>query len=135
MQNKRLIIVLTVIVSLICLYSLSFTLISRNVQRDAADEATNAEGVVDLNKKQKYLDSIYQEPVFNFLGMEYTYKEVKEKELGLGLDLQGGMNVILEVSPVEILQALAGNRAKSPEFQTALKKAQELQRQNPGNFV
>jgi len=135
MRNSRLIIVLTVLVSVLCLYSLTFTFISRGVQKDATEAATDAIGDINLNKKQKYLDSIYTEPVFSMAGIDYTYKEVKEKELSLGLDLQGGMHVVLEVSPVEILKALAGSNAKTPQFQQALKRTQEKLRESNEKYT
>src|SRR6187431_1009681 len=109
MQNKTGIIVLTVIISLICLYNLSFTYVSRNVQSKATEIATK-DGTVNHLKRQAYLDSVWKVPVYNFFGLtEYTYQQVKEKELNLGLDLQGGMNVTLEISPGDILAGLAGN--------------------------
>jgi SecD/SecF fusion protein len=82
---------------------------------------------VNINKKNAYLDSIRKEPVFNFLGLKYTYEEIQESELGLGLDLKGGMHVTLEVSPVEIIKSLSGN-SKDPSFLKALERAQQLQR-------
>src|SRR5688572_33156347 len=99
MQNKGLIIILTVVITALCLYYLSFTYVSRGVQDDAVEYATDKDGVVDLSKKQTYLDSVWNIPVYNLFGAEYTYKEVKDNELSLGLDLQGGMHVTLEVSP------------------------------------
>jgi SecD/SecF fusion protein len=96
------------------MYYLSFTFISRSVQNDAKEYATNSSGTVDLNKKQDYLDSVWNKPVFNFLGMkEYTFKEIKNGEISLGLDLQGGMHVTLEVSPVDIIRGLSGNNQDS----------------------
>jgi SecD/SecF fusion protein len=135
MRNKTGIIILTIIVTALCLYQLLFTMVARDVQKDATEFATNDQGQIDNSKKQKYLDSIYPEPVFNLLGMEYTYREIKENELSLGLDLQGGMHVVLEVSPVEILKALAGNNGSDPHFTNALNMAKELQRNNQGNFT
>ena len=126
MRNKGFILFLTVIVSALCLYYLSFSLVSRGVEKDAAQFATDAKGNVDHYKKQSYLDSVWKAPVFNFLGAEYTYQQVKESELGLGLDLKGGMHVTLEISPVEIIRAMAGNR-KDPAFEQAITKAQKLQ--------
>ena len=119
MRNKSGIVILTVIISLLCLYYLSFTLVSNNVQQKAETYATDAEGNIDFSRKQNYLDSVWTEPVYNFLGIEYTYQEVKETELNLGLDLRGGMNVVLEVSPVEIIRSLSGN-SKDQNFQKAL---------------
>jgi SecD/SecF fusion protein len=122
MQNKGLVVTLTVIVSLLCFYYLSFTLISRSVQRDAVEYATTTKGEVDLLKKQQYLDSVWNKPVYNMLGLkEYTYKEVKNSEISLGLDLQGGMHVTLEVSPVDIVKGLAGNSTDSAFVKTLSK--------------
>src|SRR6476620_11765603 len=109
MRNKTLVILLTVIVAVLCAYYLMFTFVSRGVQQKATAYATDARGNVDMNKKQTYLDSVWKRPVFNFLGAEYTYQDVRKSELGLGLDLQGGMNVVLEVSPVEIIRVMSGN--------------------------
>lgn len=109
MQNKGIIVFLTVIVTVLCLYYLSFTLVSNGVQKKAEAFATDTSGNIDFVKKRAYLDSVWREPVYSFLGGDFTYQEVKETELGLGLDLQGGMHVTLEVSPVEIVKGLAGN--------------------------
>src|SRR5687768_5583820 len=123
MQNKGFIIVLTSFIAVWCLYIFSFTFVSRNVQKDATAFATNAEGKVDFIKKQVYLDSIWNKPVYNILGLkEYTYKDVKNHEISLGLDLQGGMHVTLEVSLVNIIRALAGNE-KDSAFVKALRTA------------
>ncbi len=113
MRNKGFVTVLTIVVTLLCLYYLSFTFISRGVQKDATEYATNADGEVDILKKQAYLDSVWNKPVYNFLGKEFTYREVKGSEISLGLDLQGGMHVTLEVSPIDIIRTLAGNSQDS----------------------
>ncbi len=64
------------LVTLICLYHLSFTLVSRKVQADATSYATDATGKSDPNKKQAYLDSVWNKPVYNFFGLgEFTYKK------------------------------------------------------------
>ena len=119
MRNKSGIVVLTVIISLLCIYYLSFTLVSNNVQEQATEFAMTSEGTVDFTKKQDFLDSVWQEPVYNVIGTEFTYQEVKQTELNLGLDLRGGMHVVLEVSPVEIIRNLSGN-SKDQDFQQAL---------------
>jgi len=134
MRNKNLIIALTVIVTALCFFYISFTFVARGVEKDAVETATLPDGKVDLLKKQDYIDSIYNEPVYNFLGAKYTYKEVKSLELALGLDLQGGMHVVLEVSPVEILQAMAGSNASDANFRQALELAQQKQRNSQGTF-
>lgn len=119
MQNKGLIVILTVVISILCFYYLSFTLISRSVQKDAVEYATTTKGEVNLIKKQAYLDSVWNKPVYNMLGLkEYTYKEVKNSEISLGLDLQGGMHVTLEVSPIDIIRGLSGNSTDSAFVKT-----------------
>lgn len=134
MQNKGFIIFLTIIVTLLCVYYLSFTFVSRGIQKDATEYATDENGNVDFSEKQEYLDSIYHEPVYNLVGIEYTYEEVKDNELNLGLDLQGGMHVTLEVSPVEIVKGLAGNPA-DPAFQAAIQEAVQRQKGSQEKFT
>ena len=134
MRNKPFIIILTVIVAVLCAYYLSFTLVSRSVQQKAEAFATDAQGNVNMNKKQAYLDSVWKMPVFNFLGAEYTYQDVRKSELGLGLDLKGGMHVTMEVSPVEIIKVMSGN-SKDPSFLKALEQAKELQKNSQESFV
>ena len=124
MRNRSGIVILTVLVSLLCIYYLSFTVVSNRVQKTAEEYATDAEGNIDFAKKQDYLDSVWTEPVYNLLGVEYTYEEVKETELNLGLDLRGGMHVVLEVSPTEIIRALSGD-SKDADFLQALDRARE----------
>ncbi len=133
MRNKGAIVVLTLIVTALCLYYLSFTFISRDIQKQAVVAATNEEGIVDLAKKQVYLDSIWNEPVYNLFGVDYTFKEIKDTELNLGLDLQGGMHVVLEVSPVELIKGLSGNN-EDPDFISAINMAVEKQKTSQEAF-
>ncbi|MCX6214510.1 protein translocase subunit SecDF [Spirosoma sp.] len=130
MQNRTGIIILTGVIAAICIYFLSFTFVSRGVKADAEAYATNKQGVVDRDKKQHYLDSLWKEPIY--LGS--TLQEVTERELGLGLDLQGGMHVVLEVSPADILRSLSGNN-RDPKFNEALKLAVEDQKTSSTSFV
>lgn len=134
MKNQGFVVFLTIIVTLLCLYYLSFTFVSNSVQQDAIEFASDANGNVNFAKKQSFLDSVWNEPVYNLLGIEYSYKDIKETELGLGLDLQGGMHVTLEVSPVDIIKGLSGNN-DDPQFLEALKQAAELQRNSQADFV
>ncbi len=134
MKNKGFIVTLTVIITALCVYYLSFTFVSRGIQQDATEFATDADGNLDFYKKQAYLDSVWNEPVYNLLGIEYTYKEVKDTELSLGLDLQGGMHVTLEVSPVDIIKGLSGN-SENPEFLRALQEAVEKHRNSQESFT
>jgi SecD/SecF fusion protein len=133
MQNKGFVIFLTLIVTALCLYYLSFTFVSNRVQQDAITYATNADGVIDLGKKQAYLDSVWSKPVYNLFGAEFTYKEVKDNELSRGLDLQGGMHVTLEVSPIDIVKGLSGNN-KDSAFVKAIVKAQQRQKSSQERF-
>ena len=73
--------------------------------------------------EQHYLDSIQNLPVFNLGFKQFTYKECKEKELNLGLDLKGGMNVMLEVQVEDVVKALAGDSAQDPAFVAAIEEA------------
>lgn len=130
MRNKTGIFLLTVVAAALCLYFLSFSLISKNVQKKAEVYATDAKGNVDTNKKFAYLDSIRKAPVF----LNYTYEEIQESELGLGLDLKGGMHVTLEVSPVEIIKVMSGN-SKDPSFLKALAQAQQMQKNSQQPFT
>jgi SecD/SecF fusion protein len=126
MRNKGIIITLTVIVSVLCAYFLFFTYVSRGVQQKAVAYATH-NGKLNEIQRQHYLDSVWRAPVFG----PYTYRDVRQNELGLGLDLKGGMHVTLEVSPVEIVRAMAAN-SKNPDFNKAITLAQERQKTNSG---
>ena len=134
MRNKGVVVVLTIIVTLLCVYYLSFTFVSRRVQQDAINHATDQSGSLNLTKKQMYLDSIWNLPVYNLFGADYTYKEVKENELSQGLDLQGGMHLVLEVSPSEIIRGLSGNN-QDPAFIAALQAAREKYKTSNANFA
>lgn len=134
MKNKNTIILLTVVITVLCVYYLSITFFSRGIQKDAIEFAKDEAGIVDQPKKQAYLDSIWMEPVLNLLGAEFTYKDIKDIELNLGLDLQGGMHVTLEVSPVEIIRGLSA-QSKDPNFNQALALAQERQKNSQSSFT
>lgn len=134
MQNKGLIVFLTVLVSVLCLYYLSFTLVSDSVEKKAQAYATDESGNIDFAKKQTYLDSVWRQPVYNFLGAAFTYQEVKETELGQGLDIQGGMQVTLAISPVDIVKGLSGN-SPNTTFNAALTEAEERAKTVNEKFV
>jgi len=117
MQSKGLIKFLVVVVSIACLYSLSFTFVTRKVERDAAEYAKG-----DMVKEKAYLDSMASEEVYNLGLAKFTYREAKAHELALGLDLKGGMNVTMEISLDELISNLANN-PKDEKFNAALKTA------------
>lgn len=117
MQSKGLIKFLVVVVSIACLYSLSFTFVTRKVEQDAAEYAKG-----DMTKEKAYLDSIAGEEVYNLGLAKFTYREAKAHELALGLDLKGGMNVTMEISLDELIQNLANN-PKDENFNNAVESA------------
>ena len=123
MKNKGLIYFLTIVISFLSIYYLQFTFVSQRIQGEATDISRDENGNVDFNKKQKYLDSIWNKPVYNLVS-DFTFKDIKESELNLGLDLQGGMHVTLEVSPVDILIGLSSD-SKDPDFLNAIKIAKQ----------
>ncbi|WP_338767594.1 protein translocase subunit SecDF [Bernardetia sp. ABR2-2B] len=135
MQNRGFIIFLAILFAVLCLFSLSFTLQSRSVESDAVTYAAqNAQGDSELEAqlKKQYLDSMWSQPVYPVF--DFTYQEVKEKELNLGLDLQGGMHVTLEVSPIDILKALS-NESQNENFQAALAEANKQQASSQDRYV
>ena len=113
MQNKGAIRFIAIAMAVVCLYQLSFTLITRREEKKAVAFATVEYGVVDRKRESHYLDSISSATVYNLGLVKYTYKECKEREINLGLDLKGGMNVMLEVSVTDLVYALAGNSTDS----------------------
>ncbi|MCF0051260.1 protein translocase subunit SecDF [Dyadobacter sp. LJ53] len=131
MANKNGIIGLTIVIALISVYYLSFTFVSRNIKAKSVAYATDAKGEVDLAKKQRYIDSLWREDVY----IGHTLQEVMERELNLGLDLQGGMHVVMEVAPADILKGMAGGNARSAAFQTALRKAGEDKAASNSAFI
>lgn len=133
MKNKGGVILLTIVISLLCVYYLSFTFVAQRVNQQAIDAAT-VNNITDYQKKQQFLDSVWNEPVYNLFGIDYTFKEIKETELNLGLDLQGGMHVTLEVSPVEIVKGVSGN-SQDPNFLKALDLAKERIKGTQLDFV
>ena len=133
MKNKGLIYFLTIIISFLSIYYLQFTFVSQNIQDEATSISRDENGNIDFKKKQKYLDSIWNKPVYNLV-TDFTYKEIKESELNLGLDLQGGMHVTLEVSPVDILKGLSSN-SQDPDFLMAIDNAKNKVKGTQLNFV
>ncbi len=130
MQNKGFIKFFAVALALAAIFQLSFTFVVRKVQSDAKEFAQG-----DPNKEYRYLDSIANEPVYNFLWLKkYTLRECQEKEINLGLDLKGGMNVTLEVSVVDVLRSLA-HYTNDSTFNKAIVKAKELQKNSGEDYI
>lgn len=114
MQNKGLVKVLTVLLTLVCVFYLSFSFVTRHYMNKAKEIAKG-----NPVAEQVYLDSIAGKKVFLW---NYTFKDCREMEISLGLDLKGGMNVILEVSVPDVIKTLANNNA-DPTFNKALNMA------------
>ena len=127
MQNKGLIWSFIILLSLACLYQLSYTWVAQGVENDALEYAN---GSIEL--EDAYLDSMASEEVYPFTGA--TYAEVTKNVINLGLDLKGGMNVTLEVSVSEVVRALSSD-SKDETFVATLAKAKEMQKSNQDNFV
>jgi SecD/SecF fusion protein len=130
MQNKGAILTFAILLAAVCLYQLSFTWKARQIENRAEEYANG-----DPDKEFVYLDSISGEVVYNFLGLKkFTYKEVKELELNLGLDLKGGMNVTLEVAVEDLIRSLS-NYNNDSTFNAALARAQKMREESQEDFV
>ncbi|NBC82899.1 MAG: protein translocase subunit SecDF [Bacteroidetes bacterium] len=129
MQNKGAIRLLAILLTLVCIYQLSFTFKAAQV-RNQAEEYANG----DLQKEQLYLDSLAGQEVFNLGVKNFTFREVQENELNLGLDLKGGMNVILEISVADILRSLS-NYSTDTTFNQAISLARERQTDSQEDFL
>ncbi|WP_421920814.1 protein translocase subunit SecDF [Marinifilum sp.] len=130
MRNKGAIRLLAIVLALVSLYQLTFTYVTKKVEKEAREF-----GAGDMKKEQTYLDSIRGEEVYNFFWLKkYTYKECKELEMNLGLDLKGGMNVTMEVSVVDIIKAMANN-TKDETFNAAIAQAKKMQANSGKGFV
>ena len=140
MQSKGFIKLIAVLLALACVYQLSFTFKTRSVEKKAAAYAAQFPLDEQSEAEQHYLDSVQNVQVFNLGFKKFTYKECKEKELNLGLDLKGGMNVMLEVQVEDVVKALAGDSQNDPAFVEAIAEANEALKQGTssdyiGDFV
>ncbi len=123
MQNKGFVKVLAVLLTLVCIFYLSFSFVTRYQMKKAA--------ALGPEKEQAYIDSIMNEKVW--LG-SYTFKQCREMEIGLGLDLKGGMNVILEVSVPDVVKALADHKS-DPIFNKAVDIAAQKSVTSQTDFI
>jgi len=125
MQNKGLIRILAACLFVVCAFYLSFSFVTRKQDRKAAEYAVEHNTTEDV-----YYDSIATKKIW----FGYTLKECREKEINLGLDLKGGMNVTMEVSVPSILDALSGHSTK-PEYKAALEEAKAQQEKSGKDFL
>ncbi|WP_417369769.1 protein translocase subunit SecDF [Gelidibacter japonicus] len=136
MQNKGLVKLFAVLFGLVSIYQLSFTFKANQIENRAEEIAALKTDDPELRAdyEANYLDSIANQEVFNLGIANYTYNEVRDKAMNLGLDLKGGINVILEISVKDILKGLANN-SKDPVFNKALDDASELQKTSQNAYV
>ncbi len=153
MQNKGVITLLAILLAVAGIYQLSFTFVTWNVRNNAKDQAEeyleskkDYIATLGLEKKEEisytdsilrekernYIDSVASEEAYPLLG--YTYRDCQSREINLGLDLKGGMNVTLEVSVVGLVKGLSNN-SQDPTFLKALKLAQEKQVNSQADFM
>ncbi len=137
MQNKGLVRVFAILFGLVCIYQLSFTYLTYTKEKEAAAHAIakfpeTVTNYSDLRKteERRYLDSIGKDPIF----ANFSYNDAKGKELNKGLDLKGGINVILQISVKDILKGLA-NYSKDPSFNQALAAADQTQKNSQNTYV
>lgn len=159
MRGKGLVTFFSIALILICIYQLSFNFVTRRVESKATSIAEAAvlqgkslESITASNathsplyrdsvlteirkKRQNYLDSVSNKTIFNIGIAAFTYQECKDQQLNLGLDLQGGMNVVLQVSSEDLIKALADNSSDAT-FNKAIALAKEKQKtQAQADFV
>ncbi len=133
MQGKGFIKLLAVLLVLACVYQLSFSCKAKRVEKQAAEYAAAAADPAEAERY--YLDSVQNETVYNLGFISFTYKQVKEKEINLGLDLKGGMNVMLEVQVEDVIKSLAEDNAADPAFGQALARANEQMRAGSTSYI
>ena len=136
MQSKGALKLFTILLVIGCIYQLSFSFVTRNVEKAAAEYAATFDESEQAAKEAYYLDSIQNQPVFSLLGLkDFTYKEAKEKEVNLGLDLKGGMNVMLEIEVQDLVKSLAGESQNDPAFVEALNRANEALKAGTNDYI
>src|SRR5574344_247555 len=144
MQSKGIIRLVAILLGIACIWQLSFTLGTHLQEKKAKAYAEKAANTAQLNpsfskvamedkafyldsirkvNNSRYIDSVSAEKVY----FGYTYKDIKAKEINLGLDLKGGMNVMLQVQLEDLVKALSGNN-KTPEFLQAIELAKQRRR-------
>ncbi len=154
MQNKGAIRFFAIAFALVCAFQLSFTLVTSLTEKKARNYGTSEQAITLAKKLAKndaqiearltdsiqkareryYLDSVANQPVYNILLRKYTYKECLDREINLGLDLKGGMNVTMEVSVADVVKGMSGN-STNPVFTKAMAMANEKQKNSQKDFV
>lgn len=137
MHNKGLIRLFAILFGIVCIYQLSYTYIAGQIEENAelfaeAKVPTTEKNYADLREEKVrfYLDSVANEPYF----VGITYEDAKNKELNKGLDLKGGINVILQISVKDILRNMA-NKTDDPSFNQAIAEATKKQKNSPEPYI
>ncbi len=125
MQNKGFVKVFAVLLTLVCLFYLSFSIVTNKYYKEAKIHAAG-----DMVKESQYLDSLSTKKVW----LGYTLKKCRTMELNLGLDLKGGMNVIMEINVADVLRSLANN-STDPKFNEALANARARQAKSQKDYI
>ena len=123
MQNKGIVKFIAIVLILVCCFYLSFTFVTRHYESKAAAMGEEA--------GQEYLDSIMNEKVYCGI---YSFKQCRELEMGLGLDLKGGMNVILEVSVPDVIDVLADHKTDAA-YKKSLEEAKKEEETSQNDFI
>lgn len=154
MDLKGIIRLFTIILIVVCVYELSFTFVARNVENNAdefsqkglpaaapagltGDALISYEDSIENLKKFRrrlFLDSMQNQTVMNLGLIKYTYKECNDKQIRLGLDLKGGMSLVLEISQDDVLRKLSENN-KDAAFNQAIAKAKKMEANSNADFM
>ena len=135
MQSKGFIKLIAILLAFACVYQLTFSLKTRSVEKDAVEYAATFPAEEQVAMEQYYLDSIQNKVVYNIGLAQFTYKQCKEKEINLGLDLKGGMNVMLEIQVEDVVKSLAGDSKNDPAFVAAIEAAAQALKEGTGDYI
>ena len=135
MQSKGFIKLVAILLAIACVYQLTFSLKTRSVEKDAVEYAAAFPAEEQVAMEQYYLDSIQNKVVYNIGLAQFTYKQCKEKEINLGLDLKGGMNVMLEIQVEDVVKSLAGESKNDPAFVAAIDAAAQALKEGTGDYI
>ncbi|MBQ6869795.1 MAG: protein translocase subunit SecDF [Alistipes sp.] len=135
MQSKGFIKLVAILLAIACVYQLTFSLKTRSVEKDAVEYAAAFPAEEQVAMEQYYLDSIQNKVVYNIGLAQFTYKQCKEKEINLGLDLKGGMNVMLEIQVEDVVKSLAGDSKNDPAFIAAIESAAQALKEGTGDYI
>src|SRR3982751_5469606 len=127
MQGKGVVKFFAILLAIVCIYQLSFTWVAKKVENDAKIYAKG-----DTARERSYLDSMSTQPVYPLL--DHTYQYCVDRELALGLDLKGGMNVTMQIELAELVKTLSNNNP-DPVFNQALANANVLVKTSQSDYI